>query len=73
MLAFDNGNPDTAEWLVAIAFFLALVAAILYALGSRRTHHTTTTVEGHHTDVLWLAPVMLSLAVASLNLAWWVG
>lgn len=58
MLALDNANPDTAEICFAVAFFLALVAAIAYAM--RRDDAT-----------VW-APVLLALAVAGIALGWWV-
>lgn len=59
MLAeISSGNADTADVFFLVALILALVAALLY--GSRRTE-----------AVPW-APVMLSLAVASLSLSWLV-
>lgn len=58
MIALDNANADTAEIFMAVAFFLALIAAIAYAV--RRPDAT-----------VW-APVLLSLAVAGIALAWWV-
>jgi hypothetical protein len=59
MLAdISTGNTGTADVFFLVALILALVAALLY--GSR-----------HATAVPW-APVMLSLAVASLSLSWLV-
>lgn len=64
MLALDNGNPGTAELFFAIATILAVVAALLYAVGSK-PRPTGVSV------IVW-APVVLSLALASLALAWWL-
>jgi hypothetical protein len=58
MIALDNANPDLAEICFAVAFFLALIAAVAYAV--RRPDAT-----------VW-APVLLALAVASIALGWWV-
>ena len=58
MFALDNANPDTAEILFAVSFFLALLGAIAYAM--RRADAT-----------VW-APVLLALSVAGIALAWWV-
>ena len=58
MFALDNANPDTAEIVFAVSFFLALIAAVAYAM--RRPDAT-----------VW-APVLLALSVAGIALAWWV-
>jgi hypothetical protein len=58
MLAFDNLNADTAEIIFAVAFFLAVIAAVAYAV--RRPDAT-----------VW-APVLLALSVAGLALGFWV-
>jgi hypothetical protein len=70
MFAIDNADPDTAEIFLAIGVILGLLAALLYAIGTRPVRH----VDGDHPRVnvaLW-APVCLSAAVASIALAWWV-
>ena len=69
MIAIDNANPDTAEIFFAVALFLAAIAAILYAVGTRAVR---TTDDARTVNVAVWAPVLLSLAVASIGLAWWV-
>jgi hypothetical protein len=58
MIAVDNLNGDTAEIIFAVAFFIALLAAVCYAV--RRAE-----------VVVW-APVLLALSVAGVALAFWV-
>jgi hypothetical protein len=53
-----TGNTSTADVFFLVALILALLAAILYAV--RRP------------DASPFAPVLLSLAVASLSLSWLV-
>lgn len=57
MFAIDNGNPGTAELILAIALILAIVGAVFYLLSL---------------PFVRLAPVAVALAVGAIALAWWV-
>jgi hypothetical protein len=70
IFAIDNLNADTAEVILAVAFVLGLLAAVVYVLGNRRPAHPDD--HGHPVAVAPWAPVLLSLAVAAIALAWWV-
>jgi hypothetical protein len=65
-----SGKIDTADIFFLVAMILALLAAILYAMGTR----PVVVHEGHahRTNVSIWAPVAGWLAVASAALAWWV-
>jgi hypothetical protein len=69
MFALDNANADAAEIILAVATFLGLIAAILYALGTRPV---TTGADVQRVNVAVWAPVVLSLALGATALAWWV-